>query len=285
MGNLTLAFYGLTGRRMPRLKPMVNAHHHQEVELNVMVSGEVTYLHGGSIRTIRPGSLAFFWAAVPHHLVTASDDADLIWMTLPLPMVRSWGLHADLMAGLLQGDWLLGPQGSDRRFPVVDWVAELNSGNSRPTTGLELELHGCLHWLGERLHPQGPAPAPNDQDLLPVGTMARYMAEHSHEKLTVPDIAQTANLHPKYAMALFRRRCGMTIHDYLTRLRVTHAQRLLMEGDTSVIHIALACGFGTQSAFYDAFQRRVGMTPKAYRLFHRRESRDSPRKNDASEVP
>jgi len=54
------------------------------------------------------------------------------------------------------------------------------------------------------------------------------MAERYLKPVTM---TAAARRHPNYAMALFRRRCGITVSDYLTQLRVTHAQRLLLDGD------------------------------------------------------
>lgn len=66
-------------------------------------------------------------------------------------------------------------------------------------------------------------------------------------------------------MALFRRGSGATLHAYLRRQRVTHAQRLLIEGDAKIVDVALACGFQSLSAFYEAFAAEVGETPRAFR--------------------
>lgn len=92
------------------------------------------------------------------------------------------------------------------------------------------------------------------------------MAERYLKPVTM---TAAARLHPSYAMALFRRRCGITVRDYLTQLRVTHAQRLLLDGDAKVTDVALERGFGALCAFDDAFTRRVGLTPRAYRARYR----------------
>ena len=93
----------------------------------------------------------------------------------------------------------------------------------------------------------------------------RRTAERFRENLTVADIAKAANVHPNYAMPLFRRHCGVTIRDYLLQYRITHAQRLLLTMGGKVIDVALANGFSSQSSFYAAFARLVKETPQAFR--------------------
>ncbi|HEX7933086.1 MAG TPA: helix-turn-helix domain-containing protein [Paraburkholderia sp.] len=52
----------------------------------------------------------------------------------------------------------------------------------------------------------------------------------------------------------------------MTRLRLEEAARRLLSTDQSVLHIAIAVGFGNASHFSVHFKRDYGMTPLAYRL-------------------
>lgn len=101
--------------------------------------------------------------------------------------------------------------------------------------------------------------------LASVERMARFLARHFREPVRVADVAEHVSLHPHYAMSVFREGAGMSIVDYLTRLRVAHAQRLLMTTDRAVLDIALDAGFGSLSRFYEAFRAQVRQTPRAYR--------------------
>lgn len=279
MARLSIEEFGLNARRLKPPKPMGRIHHHHEVELNFVFRGEVTYLHRGATHRLTPGRLAVFWGAVPHSLVAVAPGSDMVWITVPLAAVRSWGLDPRFMRRLLEGDWCLAPPGSDARFPVAAWVDELTAAKGAPVPGLRHELQGCLWWLAAHMLPNSkkrPSPAVGDAGLRPVEAMARIMAERFHEPLDVAEIAAAAGLHPNYAMTLFKRRCGLTIRDYLAHLRTTHAQRRLLESDAKVAEIALESGFSTLSAFYETFTRRVGIPPRTYRKsFARSEVRGS----------
>jgi len=54
---------------------------------------------------------------------------------------------------------------------------------------------------------------------------------------------------------------GCTLIDYVTRLRVVAAQRMLQETDLKVTQVAMNCGFSTMSRFYDAFKKITGDAP------------------------
>jgi AraC family transcriptional regulator, melibiose operon regulatory protein len=95
--------------------------------------------------------------------------------------------------------------------------------------------------------------------------MAEYIGERFREPLTVAEIAAAVDLNANYAMTAFREGCGLSLWEYVTRLRISHAQRLLLTTDWTVERIALDCGFGAVSRFYAAFKRLCGVTPRQYR--------------------
>ncbi|MBA3784476.1 MAG: helix-turn-helix domain-containing protein, partial [Acidobacteria bacterium] len=49
------------------------------------------------------------------------------------------------------------------------------------------------------------------------------------------------------------------------RLRVENACREMIKSETSLVEIALAAGFSSQSHFSSVFKRMTGMTPAMYR--------------------
>ena len=82
-------------------------------------------------------------------------------------------------------------------------------------------------------------------------------------------IASHAGLHPKYLMRVFKKLCGVSVWEYLTRLRVSHAQRLLITSDMKVLDVAMESGFSSVAPFYAAFAAHTrGIRPLRYRRQH-----------------
>jgi uncharacterized cupin superfamily protein len=50
---------------------MPAAHSHADVELNCVLSGALRYFFGGRFVRVTPGTVALFWAGIPHQLVAA----------------------------------------------------------------------------------------------------------------------------------------------------------------------------------------------------------------------
>ena len=62
--------YGLTCERWTPAA-MVRPDRHNEVEINLLAKGSLTYLLGGRKETVAAGRLTAFWAAIPHQVIAA----------------------------------------------------------------------------------------------------------------------------------------------------------------------------------------------------------------------
>lgn len=274
MPALEFDSFGLNGRLLRPPRPMQRVHHHHEIEVNYVFSGSVRYLHRWSVREVPLRAVTVFWGASPHSLLHAAPGTEMAWLTVPLPTVLQWRLPPRFVRTLMNGEWWRErpTSGEPERFPVRAWVRELAEA-PRSSEALLLELQACFLRLATEGQPAAaagggdPPPAGN---LQPVAAMARIMAERFTEDLTVGEIAAAAALHPKYAMQLFKRVCGVTLGDYLARYRLTHAQHLLIQTDDKVIDIAYASGFRSLSAFYEAFNKAMLMPPAEFRRRHGR---------------
>lgn len=94
---------------------------------------------------------------------------------------------------------------------------------------------------------------------------AQFISSHYMESITMADIAAAAGYSPNYLSRKFREAAGIGVHEYLVFIRLQHAALELITTDDSVTEIALRCGFSDSNYFKDAFKKRYGATPRAYR--------------------
>lgn len=66
-------------------------------------------------------------------------------------------------------------------------------------------------------------------------------------------------------MRIFKQRLGDSPHAFVHKLRLQKAAVQLKQSADSVLAIALACGFQSETHFGKAFKKQYGMTPSAYR--------------------
>ena len=85
------------------------------------------------------------------------------------------------------------------------------------------------------------------------------------ENLSTEELAFEANVHPVHLASVFRRFHHQTIGEYVRKLRVAHASKLLLKKEIPLAEIAYSAGFSDQSHFTRIFKRCVGITPGAFR--------------------
>lgn len=247
---------------------LMNAsHHHNDIEINFVERGAVTYLFAGRTVEVHTGQVLVFWAAVPHRMIASAPQSYLHWITLPLAwLMQNHGL-AEFCRSLLHGVPAPHRMHDDDPARLRRWEGDLALGGEHRAVAL-LEIEARLR----RIALQEPA-APASSSALPdarAAAMARFIAAHFTEPICVDDVARHASVHAHYAMTIFREAFGVGIVDYVTQHRVAHAQQLLATGDLNVLDVAMQSGFGSASRFYEAFKQVCGTTPLAYRRELRR---------------
>ena len=99
----------------------------------------------------------------------------------------------------------------------------------------------------------------------PVTKVKELVQAHLSEPLTMRTMAQQVSLSPFYFCHLFRKSTGLRFTEYVCRVRVEHAKRLLLRRSMHIVEAAMACGFGDVSYFNRTFKKCVGETPTQYR--------------------
>jgi AraC-like DNA-binding protein len=86
------------------------------------------------------------------------------------------------------------------------------------------------------------------------------------EPPTLEEIGREAGCSPFYLSRTFSRETGMTIPQYLRKLRMEHAGELLKSGKYNVTEAALEVGYSSLSHFSQAFCQTMGCCPALYPL-------------------
>lgn len=93
-----------------------------------------------------------------------------------------------------------------------------------------------------------------------------WAADHYREASPVNAMMAVSGLPKRTFIRRFQEALGMTPLDYVHAVRLEAAKSLLEGGDLSVEAIANEIGYEDASFFGRLFRRRVGLTPKQYRL-------------------
>ncbi|MBE6560988.1 MAG: AraC family transcriptional regulator [Ruminococcaceae bacterium] len=91
-----------------------------------------------------------------------------------------------------------------------------------------------------------------------------YVVENIGDSLDTEMLAQKFFVSPSKLSRDFRTATSLSVHEYITAMRIAHAKLWLNEG-VSVAQIAQQCGFSQEAAFIRMFRQKCGITPGEYR--------------------
>lgn len=148
---------------------------------------------------------------------------------------------------------------------------------------LLLALAGLLPWALSAVTRYARSSASSDELRTAFETLrARLVDEELYRRpdLRLSQLAASAGLSAHQASQALSQAGHVTFHELIAQCRVAEAKRLLAlpeNARVAVEPIGMMSGFRSRSAFYEAFQRLIGMTPAEYRrCAHKQSCPDQP---------
>ncbi|MEL7650111.1 MAG: AraC family transcriptional regulator [Sedimentibacter sp.] len=92
----------------------------------------------------------------------------------------------------------------------------------------------------------------------------RFIKNNYNNEISLNDIASHVKVVPTYLSEIFNKEIGMSIPQYLTRLRIEKSKKLLSETGMKVFEVANSVGIKDANYFGKIFKRHVGVTPQQY---------------------
>lgn len=93
-----------------------------------------------------------------------------------------------------------------------------------------------------------------------------FIEENYYKKISVQSIAEHFNYNGNYLNNLFKQETGVTLLEYITKVRIETAKKLLVEEpDMKIYEICETVGYQHETYFRNLFKRYTGFSPKEYR--------------------
>ena len=93
----------------------------------------------------------------------------------------------------------------------------------------------------------------------------QFIQEHLAEPLRLKDAARSASLSTSYFSRMFKKSTALGFSEYLARVRVEQARKLLLNPNMHVGEVAFAVGFQSVTHFNRVFKKLTGDAPGEYR--------------------
>ncbi|EHS59712.1 response regulator transcription factor [Paenibacillus sp. Aloe-11] len=107
--------------------------------------------------------------------------------------------------------------------------------------------------------------ARTQQNIKPVEAAKAWIQENLGSSLTIKKIADAVYLNPTYFCEYFKLQTGETVLDYVTRMRMEQARRLLQDPGCKQQEVSRSVGYQDVKYFSRLFKQHFGQLPSHYR--------------------
>ncbi|MEH7503071.1 response regulator transcription factor [Neobacillus drentensis] len=105
----------------------------------------------------------------------------------------------------------------------------------------------------------------NQQEDLNMKKLIQYISEHYAEPLTLTEVAKHFHFNPSYLSSYFSTHNKESFIEYLNRIRIEEATKLLIQGTESISEISGMVGYSDHSYFCKVFKKIKGSSPSQYK--------------------
>lgn len=228
-------------------------HFHKNLELHIVLSGELHLTVNGTSQVIPAGSMALVLSNQIHSFFNPKGSKDLVVV-----------FSEDYVPKFSKT--IRGQQGSSFHFipdqTIWDMVVRyLSSGDSSLFT-----RKACFYGIcGEYLDKIALEPRSDKSDFL-VGNMLTWIANNYSEDISLKKMAQVFGYEYHYLSRLLTQEYCINFRQLVNQYRVDDAIYLLESSSLSITEIALKSGFQNARTFNHVFKEYIGHTPKEHRL-------------------
>jgi AraC family transcriptional regulator len=230
----------------------VPAHEHQHPYFTVLLAGryQEPWAHGESLFV--PFATVFHPAHVGHSGLVSEMGCRFFTLEMESSLLRSMGVP-------VRTESLFDPHGTSILWPQLRLLREFRAHGAHDSLTLESLVLEALYSVARPRRTDDAVPA------LAWRRLRERLHDGFREPLRICDLARAAGIHRVHVARLFRRHARMTPGEYLQRLRLQHACRLMCKSELTLGEIASESGFADQSHMHRVMKRVMCCTPGSVR--------------------
>ncbi len=238
-------------------------------EIFIIVSGEVTHEINGQAFSLKKGDAALIRPKDTHRLynssVSSTGSYQHINFVLSAKYMRKSSnmISSDLYSRLLQNDEMLSFTASDELISSV--LKKASAIQARTMSVGDNSIHFNImfqeifsHFLNQFM------PSPVKYPIW-LSKLLAYLQTPESFALSTVELAQKTPYSYSRLSRLFKQYMSMSLVDYITDIKISHAKALLENTNETVLSIAAELDF-TLSYFTRLFKQKTGFTPGEYRV-------------------
>ncbi len=248
-------------------------HWHDDFELVYVAKGQYEYRINDDDLVLQPGDFLFINSKVLHYDRVISDQVE-VYMIVFQPSILTgnktiYNTFLEPISGINPIEYLYFPRNTKQSNECNKWVKEIINLHKEHKHSYYLTAIAYLIFIMNVIIEEFANRNPAFKQITPLGELERkmitYIYEHYPEKITLADIADSANINTHTCCDIFKHYLNTSPVAYLNSFRLDMSTRLLKTTKATAQNIALSCGFDSSAYYIKLFKEKYKMTPIQYR--------------------
>lgn len=253
-------------------KPSIHSHTFYEIVL--VWSGNIQYLIGNKRIQVKRGDVILIPPGISHQPLLlenqeTSYERGIIWLNADFWKEKTKE-HRELDYCFAQCEkrneyiFCIPAVHSAKLFELTEILREeVEEGRYGWEITMENYVMQLMITLNRILFYQGvETPTAEKEGLL--DQIRAYIEENLEGKMSLEIMARAMHVSPSTVSHTFQRMAGMSFYQYVVQRRLIEAQKLVL-ADVPMKEIWQRCGFPDYTAFFRAFKKEYGVSPRQYR--------------------
>ena len=256
----------------------VGAHYHEDIEIIYVLEGTFLASVSGHEFSISSGDLLLINSKEPHafsrfpmcRFICLQFDPFILFSTsrtsFEIKYIMPFIMSSSSPQRVIKAVEL-------ERTNVGSLVENANREYYAREYGFELAVRSNICeiflWFLRKWHAQGVDMSINSsirsEDIVRLESVLTYIDNNYMNAVGAEKMASMCNMSYSYFSRFFKASIGKTFSEYLSYVRITEAEKLLISSNLNISRIALETGFSNASYFITQFKRHRHMTPKKFK--------------------
>jgi len=253
-------------------------HFHQEFELSFITEGSGKRIVGDSIEEFHPGDLIFIGPRIPH-----------VWFSDESHIRQHSGRTLESVYMLFNQDILPSGLTSLPEFEAVRKAINLSERGIRITghtlnevSRIMLQLpymnsmkrlmffYEIMDLIGKSesysyLASSDYVKTKFETNNTRISRIHEFLMKNYRNEIDLEEVADIVHMAPASVCRFFKSSTGLTVFEYLNKIKIDYSCQLLLNTDQNVVDISFDCGFNNLSHFNKQFRKFMGQTPTEFR--------------------
>ena len=243
---------------------------HGTIELMIVLDGEVEVFSDGNLHRLETDDILLINSNSGHSIFPLSPTSIILVTELSALCLETFDLNTQQYHIVFASDkkTRYDIQYTHIRYSIAKILRHLQAGEKIDyiaAEALATVLFSDIIKQSELRINDEPGEAIGKKVNEVIKKVTNYIETNYHARPSLSEIADAAGYNKTYLSTLFKKIIGISIYEYMTRVKLRNALTMMESDEGNLLDIALSNGFADGRSFKHCMEKYCGKSPQEYR--------------------